>query len=146
MDINTANSAVTTHAGCAVNITLTTGDVLTNVIPTGRITTKGVAYRTTIDEPVRYVSVNRVDSIDVPVPVNPVVDVPHTADADADADAEGEYTTAEMAAMFDTSPRGLRVALRAIQRGVGRGQRYMLNPSDMADLATHFGRCPANRG
>jgi hypothetical protein len=45
----------------------------------------------------------------------------------ADADDDGELlTTAELAAIFDTNAKALRVQLRKLGLGVGKGSRYGL--------------------
>lgn len=47
----------------------------------------------------------------------------------SDESAEG-LTTAELAVIFDTNAKALRVALRKLGLGVGRGRRYHLTVND----------------
>lgn len=50
---------------------------------------------------------------------------------------EGEgYTSADLAEMFDTSARALRVRLRKLGLGVGKGRRYALTDEDLATVRT----------
>lgn len=54
-------------------------------------------------------------------------------------DAEGDgYTTAEVAAIFDMTAKELRVNLRALGLGVGKGRRYGLTDADVATIREHL--------
>lgn len=65
-----------------------------------------------------------------------VVSVVRTADIeDEDETDETEgLTTAELADMFETSARALRVRLRKLEMGVGKGRRYHLTDAELAIL------------
>lgn len=48
---------------------------------------------------------------------------------------EGDgHTTAELAALFDTSARALRVQLRKLGLGVGKGRRYYLTDDELTTV------------
>ena len=54
---------------------------------------------------------------------------------DADDMPEGDgHTTAELAAMFETSARALRVQLRKLGLGVGKGHRYNLTDEELTTV------------
>jgi hypothetical protein len=57
--------------------------------------------------------------------------VARPADEDEDDDTEG-MTTAELADMFETTARALRVRLRKLGLGVGKGHRYALTDAELA--------------
>lgn len=50
----------------------------------------------------------------------------------------GDYTTREVADMFDMEAKALRVQLRALGLGVGKGRKYGLNDSDVAKIREHL--------
>jgi hypothetical protein len=69
-----------------------------------------------------------------------------------DEDTEGDHpelapvealegmTTAELATMFGLTAKRLRVTLRAMKLGVGRGQRYNLTGEDVDRIKARLGR------
>lgn len=59
-----------------------------------------------------------------------VVSVTRPGDEDEDEATEG-LTTAELADMFETSARALRVRLRKLGLGVGKGRRYHLTDAEL---------------
>src|SRR5688500_7410587 len=52
----------------------------------------------------------------------------------ADSAEPTVYTTAELAAIFDTNARALRVELRRLGLSVGKGRRYAFTSNDVANL------------
>jgi hypothetical protein len=60
-----------------------------------------------------------------------VASVDRPTDEAEDEATEG-MTTAELADMFETSARALRVRLRKLGLGVGRGKRYNLTDAELA--------------
>lgn len=57
-------------------------------------------------------------------------------------DADG-YTTADVAAMVGMDPKALRVVLRALAMGVGKGSRYGLTDADVAAIKAHLANADA---
>lgn len=53
---------------------------------------------------------------------------------DADRKATDGYTSADVAEMLEMSAKDLRVYLRAMGRGVSRGNRYSLTSDDVAAI------------
>lgn len=53
-------------------------------------------------------------------------------------DDEAGHTTAELAELFNTSAKALRVHLRAMGMGVGQGRRYYLDDAQLATVKAHF--------
>lgn len=51
-------------------------------------------------------------------------------------DVTDGMTTAELAAMFDMEAKALRVQLRAMGAGVGKGRRYLFDAEDVAKVRT----------
>lgn len=54
------------------------------------------------------------------------------ADDETEDEATEGMTTAELAEMFEVSARALRVRLRKLGMGVGKGKRYNLTDADLA--------------
>lgn len=54
------------------------------------------------------------------------LDLVTVTETDADDDEDGALTTAELAVIFDTNAKALRVQLRKLGLGVGKGSRYAL--------------------
>lgn len=50
----------------------------------------------------------------------------------------GEYTTRELADLFDMEAKALRVELRKMGVGVGKGRRYTFNDTDVARVRAHL--------
>lgn len=57
------------------------------------------------------------------------------------SDTDG-MTTAEVAAIFNMAAKGLRVHLRAMGIGVGKGRRYAFTPADVDAVRVYL--TPAN--
>ena len=69
------------------------------------------------------------------------IDLDDAEDLEVEDDAtdtdmpEGDgHTTAELAALFNTSARALRVQLRKLGLGVGKGRRYFLTDEELATV------------
>lgn len=90
-----------------VTVRFTDGTDLT-VVSAGRTSAKGFGYRHAMDEPLGYFARTKIADI------TPV-----------DLDEDG-YTSAALAVIFDTNAKALRVVLRAMGLGVGKGHRYNL--------------------
>lgn len=52
-------------------------------------------------------------------------------------------TTRELAELMDTTPKALRVSLRALGMGVGKGRTYSLSPSAYIAVRNHLAEVPA---
>lgn len=93
------------------------------------INSKGVNIK--VDGKVRSFSLNRVTGLDVVT--DDTMDVSDDALANVPEDLaemlHDGMTTAELAAVLDTTPKALRVSLRALGMGVGKGRKYSLTPS-----------------
>lgn len=111
MDKATATAAINPDA--AQVVTLTDGTTITGIVFS--INSKGVNVRT--DAGVVSRSLTRVASID------PV--------ATPDTDTDGA-TPADLADMFNMAAKDIRVILRRLGLGVGKGQRYALGADDIA--------------
>lgn len=105
MDIHTiiAGFPITTP----VTVTKANGKTITGII--SNITDKSVVVD--VDGKKNTVAIAHIDTI--------VNDTPATDDTEL-------LTTAELAAIFDTNAKALRVELRRLGLGVGRGSRYGL--------------------
>jgi hypothetical protein len=91
-----------------------------------------------------FVSVNskganiKVDGKVISRSLNAITDVttPATPNVPADMFTDGTaYTTAELAAMFSTTARELRVQLRTFGMGVGKGHRYGFSADEARAVA-----------
>lgn len=107
------------------------------------VNSKGVNLK--VDEKVRSFALSRVDAIDL-VTADEDEELEDEVDADeeafmdesqAESDLEDIYaqlhdgmTTAELAALFGIEPKELRVHLRSLGLGVGKGRKYSLAASD----------------
>jgi hypothetical protein len=52
-------------------------------------------------------------------------------------------TTSDLADILDTTPKALRVSLRALGMGVGKGRKYSLSPSAYIAVRNHLAEVPA---
>lgn len=110
-----------TLAGELATVTMTDGTSMTLVI-VGKVNTKGLVVKHHADEPSFYLAPSKIESVTVPTP-----------------DAEGDgYTTAEVADIFNMTAKELRVNLRALGLGVGKGRRYGLTDADVAVIREHL--------
>lgn len=109
MTINAASLNTAFEAGTTVTVTLTKGDPITGEYVSTN--SKGVNLR--VDGKLVTRSLGRVASVDR-----------------VEADADG-LTTAQLAAVFHTNARSLRVHLRRLGLGVGQGRTYQLSAADV---------------
>ena len=116
MNLTDITTAMDTNKGQPVIVTLTDG---TNVTGDAiSINSKGVNIK--VEGKVRAFAVKRVASVTAP-----------------GAPAEG-MTTADMAALVGTDPKSLRVQLRALGYGVGKGRRYTLTVIQLDQVRKHM--------
>lgn len=114
IDTNTATAAIDTAKAEGVTVTVTVGADRFTGTPVS-VNTKGVNIK--IDGKVRSFGLGRIDAVSADVPEVEV--------------AEG-MSTADVAAMFDMEAKELRVYLRRLGRGVGKGRKYGLGADDVA--------------
>jgi hypothetical protein len=138
-------TAATTFAGQLAGVTMTDGSYMVYVI-NGNINSKGLVVRNHADEPVFYLaptkiaSINAVDEDDVElITMNDLGDpsdepeIMEINNEDTEADEmvgpHDGMTTRELAALVGTYPKALRVVLRSLGLGVGKGRKYSLSAS-----------------
>lgn len=112
MDKATATAAINSDA--AQVVTLVDGDTITGIVFS--VNSKGINVRTD-DGRVVSRALSRVASID---PVTPDTD-----------DTDGA-TPADLADMFNMAAKDIRVVLRRLGMGVGKGQRYAIDAAGVA--------------
>lgn len=115
--MNTTDTTTATPfvKGDEVVVTLLDGSTLTGTFVS--INSKGVNIN--VDGKIVTRAMSRVSSV--------------TAPEAEDEDTEG-MTTAELADMFEVTARALRVRLRKLGMGVGKGRRYALTDADLAAI------------
>lgn len=116
MNADTIRTYITTNTDATSIVTLTDGTTLTGVVAT--VNSKGINVR--VDGKIVTRSLAKVDSV-----------------VRADAPVDG-MTSADLADMFNTSAKALRVELRKLGLGVGKGQRYALSSADIARVRDHM--------
>lgn len=117
------NDFATITAGTPITLTLTDGNTLAGTFIS--VNSKGVNVKVNGKTVSR--GLNRVDRVDVygaDVPADPFSGL-------GDDDA---LTTAALAAIFDTNAKALRVELRRVGLGVGKGRTYALTPATVRPL------------
>lgn len=130
MDITTVTAFMNDNKGEAIVVTLVDGTTLMGTAVS--VNSKGVNIKTAEGKTVAR-PVAKIQALDV-------------------AGVDDELTTAEMAAIFDTNAKALRVVLRKMDLGVGKGKRYTLHRSDVpaireaytAHLATEAAKTQAS--
>lgn len=120
MDKATATAAI--NADAAQVVTLTDGTEIVGTVFS--INSKGMNIRT--DAGVVSRALSKIETV-TPVPTTP--DFP-----------EDGATPADVAAMFDVAAKDVRVVLRRLGMGVGKGQRYALTPADVAAIKAEMDR------
>lgn len=115
IDTTTATNFVNVNKGAEVLIDLTDDTQLRGTLVS--VNTKGVNFK--VDGKTRSVALSRVVGFDFPVDE----DTP-------DVELHDGMTTTELAAVFGIEPKELRVHLRALGLGVGKGRKYSLSPVD----------------
>lgn len=106
------DNAINGTTGQLVNIVFTDGTDLT-VVSEGRLNSKGFVYRFHADEPTTYAAPSKVVSVTI---------VPE--------DAPAGMTTADIAEALGMTAKELRVHLRALGMGVGKGHKYGLTSAE----------------
>lgn len=128
MDVTTATDMITTARTNDELIMITLND---NTVITGApisVNSKGMNLR--VDGKVRSFSLNRIDFANV------VTEDDEMTDEEIYAELGDGMTTAELAAHLsdalktDLTPKELRVHLRALGLGVGKGRKYSLTATD----------------
>lgn len=123
MNRNDLIAVATANAGVLANVTfiLDGSETTQTLVIEGRVNSKGMVVRHHADEPSFTIAPTKVISV-----------TPHVV-------AEGDgMTTAEVAAIFNMTAKELRVHLRAMGIGVGRGKRYAFTPADVDAVRTHL--------
>lgn len=130
IDAITATAAIDTAREAEATVTVVIGEDRVTGDPIS-VNTKGVNLR--VDGKVRSFGLRRIDAI--------------TADIDTDEDIpEDGMTTADVAAMFDMEAKELRVHLRKLGRGVGKGRKYGLGADDVRAVRDHLAATAAADG
>lgn len=91
------------------------------------VNSKGVNLK--VDGKVRSFGLKRIDAVDLVTDDEDdelLEDNIELAD-DIEAQLHDEMTTAELAELMGTTPKALRVSLRALGMGVGKGRKYSLH-------------------
>ena len=164
MNITTANTpaAAAEYKGLPATLTLTDGSTLTGTFLS--VNSKG--WNITVDGVTVSRGFSRVTAVDVDADAAPDMDEDTEADYMADMTAAGEInfedddatpdatemdalvaeldgaTTAEVAEIFGTSAKELRVTLRALGMGVGKGHRYHLTAEQITVVRTALEGAP----
>jgi ribosomal protein S1 len=111
---------ITFTAGTVVTVSLKDGTTVTGEFIS--VNSKGVNIK--VDGKTTSRGLGRVTSVE-----------PAHADTPADLFADGdEYTTAELAAAFDMTTRALRIELRKLGVGVGKGHTYKFSATQARGL------------
>jgi hypothetical protein len=95
------------------------------------VNSKGVNLK--VDGKVRSFGLKRIVSLTN----SDMDDLDNEDDVDLDELHDG-MSTAELAALLDTTPKELRVSLRALGMGVGKGNKYSLSPSAYTAVKNHL--------
>ena len=122
MNTTDARDAITTAKENDELVMLTLADGTTATGAPISVNSKGVNIK--VDDKVRSFSLNRVKNIDLVTE-----DDEDTVPEDVAAMLHDGMTTAELAELLDTEAKILRVHLRALGWGVGKGRKYSLTPS-----------------
>jgi len=117
-------ATVTANAGVLADVTfiLDGAETTQTLVIEGRMNSKGMVVRHHADEPSFTIAPTKVISV-----------TPHVGDG---------MSTAEVAALFDMTAKELRVHLRAMGIGVGKGRRYAFTPADVDAVRVYL--TPAN--
>lgn len=110
MNVETVTEFVNTNKGALVVVTTKDGKTVEGTVFS--VNSKGLNVKT-IDGKTVSRSLKSLSAVEL-VPVG---------------DEDG-YTTAALAAIFDTNAKALRVVLRRLGLGVGKGRRYALDLTD----------------
>lgn len=120
---NTTAAAIIAQAkenGHTVTLALNVGTTPQTGDPIS-VNSKGVNIK--VDGKVRSFSLKKVDSITINTP---------------QPEGHDGMSTAEVAEMFNMSAKELRVHLRKLGLGVGKGRRYGIDQADLAKIKDHL--------
>jgi hypothetical protein len=106
------------------------------------VNTKGVNIKME-DGKTRSFSLNRVKAIDIVSDDEAEYDALDDVPEDIAEMLHDGMTTRELAELMDTTPKALRVSLRALGMGVGKGRTYSLSPSAYIAVRNHLAEVPA---
>lgn len=122
MDTTTATEFIAAHKGTDVIVSLVDGSISTGSALS--VNSKGVNIKR--DGKTVSFNLKKVDTITLPVPIE-LVD-------DEAVLAHDGMTTRELADILGTDAKSLRVTLRSLGLGVGKGRKYSLAVSDLANV------------
>jgi hypothetical protein len=132
MDATTATDFVTANKGAIVSITFVEGHVMEGRDFTGElVSVNSKGFNVKIDGKVRTTALRNVEDIELVTD-----DEDEMTDEDIYAELGDGMTTAELAAHLsdalktDLTPKELRVHLRALGLGVGKGRKYSLTATE----------------
>jgi len=106
------------------------------------VNSKGVNIKS--DGKVRSFALSRVTSLDLVTDDEDDYDALDDVDEDLAEMLHDGMSTAELAEIMGTTPKALRVSLRALGMGVGKGRKYVLSPSAYIAVRNHLAETPAN--
>lgn len=139
IDAATATAAIDTAKTEDVTVTVVVGDATYTGTPIS-VNSKGVNLK--IEGKVRSFGLNRIDTVTADVPV---VEAPTVEDTPEITDG---MSTRAVADLFEIEAKELRVHLRKLGLGVGKGRKYGLTIEDVnavrAHLATVNAEAPAD--
>lgn len=125
IDANTANTALNTARREDVTVSVMVGETIYTGTPVS-VNSKGVNLK--IDGKTKSFGLNRVDAIRADVPIV----------EDAAPEVTDGMSTADVAAIFDIETKELRVHLRKLGLGVGKGRKYGLTIEDVNAVKAHL--------
>lgn len=125
-----------TMGGLVVLVVMTDGTTQ-EVVLTGKITTKGLAYKNDPDEVTRYFARTKIQSVELADGGKDDTEH-HDGQEEIESDDDLGMTTADLAVLFNTEAKALRVHLRAMGMGVGKGRRYSLTEEDRDNIREYF--------
>lgn len=118
MNVETVTGFITSNKGQDVSVSLTDHTVVTGTAVS--VNSKGINLK--VDGKIRSFGLGRIDHLFVPGSETDTVEMPE--------DLHDGMTTAELAAVFGIEAKELRVHLRSLGLGVGKGRKYSLAESD----------------
>lgn len=120
IDATTATATVDTAREAGVTVTVTIGEDRFTGTPVS-VNSKGVNVK--IDGKTRSFGLRRIDALTADMP---------------EAEVTEGMSTRDVAAMFDMEAKELRVYLRKLGLGVGKGRKYGLGPADVDAIRAHL--------
>lgn len=122
MDATTATDFITTNKGTEITVHLVDGGMSTGSALS--VNSKGVNIKR--DGKTISFNLKKVDRLSTVGVV--------TSDDDEEIMAHDGMTTRELADILGTDPKSLRVILRSLGLGVGKGRKYSLAVSDLVNV------------